>query len=118
MSFLYFTKNIDFRLYIGHAVAFVCLSAYALIFYFIWKDGAWSREMRRREKIYVQKKREAVNNMMEDQDSDSASLVQKNPVVQKRGGGRNPKGKNSKKKIVGVICMAFVAASNTEQQNM
>ena len=53
-SLSYFTKAIDFRLYIGHAVAFVCLAAYGVIFYFIWKDGEWSREMTRREKQHKQ----------------------------------------------------------------
>ena len=54
-SVLWFAKNIDFRLYIGHAVAFVCLAAYGVIFYFIWLDGSYGRELRRKEIAYKKK---------------------------------------------------------------
>ena len=57
-SVLWFAKNIDFRLYIGHAVAFVCLAAYGVIFYFIWLDGSYGRELRRKEIAYKKKLKE------------------------------------------------------------
>jgi|TARA_B110000003_G_scaffold227280_1_gene228484 hypothetical protein len=104
MSLLYFTKNIDFRLYIGHAVAFICLSAYGLIFYFIWKDGAWGREMKRRERLHYEKVNmqnqvNAMQDIMKTRKSASATtVVQKNPVAKKKEEEKKQKKRKSKKK--------------------
>ena len=77
-SVLWFTKSIDFRLYIGHAVAFVCLAAYGVIFYFIRLDGEYGREMKRKEKVYKKKQQEK---LLKERDShENGGNLKKSPV--------------------------------------
>ena len=80
---LWFTKSIDFRLYIGHAVAFVCLAAYGVIFYFIWLDGEYGREMKRREKIFKKKQNEKLLKQV-DSHNDEGGDLKKSPVKTKK----------------------------------
>ena len=77
-SVLWFTKSIDFGHHIGHAVAFVCLAAYGVIFYFIWLDGEYGREMKRKEKVYKKKQQEK---LLKERDShENGGNLKKSPV--------------------------------------
>ena len=95
-SVLWFAKNIAFRLYIGHAVAFVCLAAYGVIFYFIWLDGSYGRELRRKEIAYKKKLKEQGGNLVEEKNKKKITETLKDSPIKKSKSSKSKKKKSSK----------------------